>query len=409
MSNHYKNNQSNVDGIRNILNEITSIPYAEFVLRSKKIFQNDDGSPKYTGYDNKENINNWKGTNQKNEITLFCPKTPPDFPDHPHGEFKVLPSNHIHGNRGCDVCSNNRLTKYTWLQKIKNSPYHKDADGDFLYDYDKVPFDIKSDQRIKIICPKHSDFESTPKRHLQGRGCRDCYFEKRRDTKDEWIEKIKKSGFHQKDGELIYNYDNVVYKNGRTLVQITCPIHGDFLKTPQLHLLGVGCPDCSKQNRGEKNFEDYLKNNFKSYKTQKRFPLCVGNESRKTKRCTTLPFDFYLPEYKTAIEIDGEGHFNPGFRGGNTERYGFEERKQYDTIKNEFVKKGTDSDIDYLIRIAYLGGNTQKMIEDFEKLFKEIEKSPSKRSIFLSVGYPEKGWNDPEYLKKMENLKREVG
>ncbi len=45
-----------------------------------------------------------------------------------------------------------------------------------------------------------------------------------------------------------FNYDKVEYVNGTTKVIITCPIHGDFLQTPQNHLNG-GCKKCADSNR----------------------------------------------------------------------------------------------------------------------------------------------------------------
>lgn len=43
-----------------------------------------------------------------------------------------------------------------------------------------------------------------------------------------------------------YNYDKVKYENNKTKVIITCPEHGDFLQTPNKHLLGKGCPQCGR-------------------------------------------------------------------------------------------------------------------------------------------------------------------
>ena len=51
-----------------------------------------------------------------------------------------------------------------------------------------------------------------------------------------------------------YSYDKTVYKNQRTKVIITCPIHGDFLQTPKNHMNGQGCPICGK---------DYARNHIK--------------------------------------------------------------------------------------------------------------------------------------------------
>lgn len=47
-----------------------------------------------------------------------------------------------------------------------------------------------------------------------------------------------------------YTYENVVYKKWNIKVSITCPIHGEFLQTPNGHLNGNGCPKCSYIKRG---------------------------------------------------------------------------------------------------------------------------------------------------------------
>ena len=42
-----------------------------------------------------------------------------------------------------------------------------------------------------------------------------------------------------------YFYHHVDYINAHTKVRITCPIHGDFLQTPNAHQNGAGCPKCN--------------------------------------------------------------------------------------------------------------------------------------------------------------------
>lgn len=42
-----------------------------------------------------------------------------------------------------------------------------------------------------------------------------------------------------------YSYHHVNYIDAHTKVSITCPIHGDFLQSPNHHLRGVGCPKCN--------------------------------------------------------------------------------------------------------------------------------------------------------------------
>jgi uncharacterized C2H2 Zn-finger protein len=42
-----------------------------------------------------------------------------------------------------------------------------------------------------------------------------------------------------------YDYSKVVYRNSKTKVIITCPVHGDFEQTPNSHMQGTRCPKCA--------------------------------------------------------------------------------------------------------------------------------------------------------------------
>ena len=48
-----------------------------------------------------------------------------------------------------------------------------------------------------------------------------------------------------------YDYSKTIYVNAQKKVIITCPIHGDFMQTPNSHLYGRGCPECGKIKAGE--------------------------------------------------------------------------------------------------------------------------------------------------------------
>lgn len=48
-----------------------------------------------------------------------------------------------------------------------------------------------------------------------------------------------------------YTYNNVVYYNAHTHVNITCPLHGDWSQTPMNHITGgYGCPTCGNIKKG---------------------------------------------------------------------------------------------------------------------------------------------------------------
>lgn len=69
------------------------------------------------------------------------------------------------------------------------------------------------------------------------------------------MRKLSKESFVAKANIIFenkYDYSKVNYVNSSTLVDIICPIHGMFKKTPNHHLNGQGCPICAKIARVEK-------------------------------------------------------------------------------------------------------------------------------------------------------------
>ena len=58
------------------------------------------------------------------------------------------------------------------LTKIELIQEFKDLYGD-KYDYSKVKY-ISAKTNITIICKEHGEFQQTPSRHKNGRGCQKC-------------------------------------------------------------------------------------------------------------------------------------------------------------------------------------------------------------------------------------------
>lgn len=183
---------------------------------------------------------------QIDEITIICPE---------HGEFKQRPVLHLQGH-GCNECGKEiqaeTLRKINELRKITRSRKTQEfiekarkVHGDF-YNYDNVEY-INNATKVEIICPKHGSFLQRPSDHLKGHGCIQCKSEKSHDrqayTLEQWIFKAKE--IH---GDK-YDYNKVEYYNSQGYVTIICPIHGEFEQKANSHLLGYGCPECSKQSR----------------------------------------------------------------------------------------------------------------------------------------------------------------
>lgn len=225
--------------------------------------------------------------NNKTPVKIFCKR---------HGcYFYLRPDNHICLKQGCPECKFDKISKGTKQFIIDAISVHGGK-----YDYSQVKY-VNNKTKVKIICPIHGEFEQKPCRHLQGRGCRKCGGTAKSNT-NEFIKKAKSIY-----GDL-YVYDEVEYITNDVPVNIICPKHGKFEKTPAKHLSGQGCPVC-KQSVLERDIYNLLVDNKVLFYSQYRPEWLPNNMS----------LDFYLPDYNVAIECQGVQHFQPvDFFGGQS-------------------------------------------------------------------------------------------
>ena len=173
-----------------------------------------------------------------------------------------------------------------------------------VYDYSSVRY-LRSNGPIQVRCRVHGIFTQRADVHLAGAGCRPCNHkegvEKLRLTEKDIISRIRADtpGFIKRTEEGIvlrclthgrvvaklrdrytscymcpecaaarrlqvskkttadfiadarqvhgkkYRYKKTDYVRNSSNVTITCPTHGDFLQTPNAHLSGRGCAQCS--------------------------------------------------------------------------------------------------------------------------------------------------------------------
>lgn len=262
--------------------------------------------------------------NSKLKIKIICPI---------HGEFYKLAYSHIKLGEGCHKCSFKEKTKtHDDFVKDANKIHH----NRYKY-YDKY---VNDRTKIKITCLIHGEFNQTPNNHLRGNGCPFC----KGGIKKNHLYFINKSNIiHNKKYTYPQNYINAITK-----IDINCPIHGLFKQTPHDHLSGRGCPKC-KQSIGEKQILNYLNSKNINYISEKKFKNC------KYKK--TLLFDFYLPDYNTCIEYDGEQHYNYNNYFGGIEK--FKTLQIRDNIKNEYCKNNNIN----LIRIRFDENIDEKLNE----------------------------------------------
>jgi len=115
------------------------------------------------------------------KIKIICPE---------HGIFEQKPSSHLLGD-GCSKCSNKyNYTTEEFIEKA-NKIHNK------KYDYSLTKY-TKSQNKIKIICEKHGIFEQKASSHLQGFKCPKCYNDKKTYTTNIFIKlsNIKHNNFY---------------------------------------------------------------------------------------------------------------------------------------------------------------------------------------------------------------------
>ena len=167
-------------------------------------------------------------TSTNDKVCIICPE---------HGDFWQRPHNHLKG-QGCPKCSGRFKTDTEYfIEKAKKIHGNK-------YDYSKVEY-INAHTKVCIICPEHGEFWQTPQNHLQNKGCKLCGVEEVKKTKAYTNENFIELSNKIHGGK--YRYDKVKYVNSNTEVIITCPLHGDFVQKPYIHLQGFGCAKCSKR------------------------------------------------------------------------------------------------------------------------------------------------------------------
>jgi len=256
---------------------------------------------------------NYRGNHK--DIDIYCKKC--------DRYFAQRPSVHKRGG-GCKVCSS------------KEGKYHfKKTKEEFIsgasikhrnkYDYSKVIYN-NDRSKVIIICSEHGKIKQSAGEHYRGK-VPYCCSPSKPVMLEEWKERANKKHFYH------YRYDKVgeTYKNKDSIVTIICPKHGDFYKHAGTHIgkqRPGGCYFC-KTSRGEIIVKKILNKNKINFTYQKTFP--------GMKYINELECDFYLKDFNTVIEYNGEQHYksNDFFGGIN----GFIEQQKRDKIKYEYLEK----------------------------------------------------------------------
>ena len=257
---------------------------------------------------NKYNYSKSVYFNRDTGLIIICNK---------HGEFIQKPRVHIQDRCGCPKCD---PTSILGNEKFIEKSIVKHGDK---YDYSKVEY-TKNNEKVKIICKEHGEFEQQAAAHLKGQGCPSCYTGNKKSNTKEFIE--KSTLLHNG----LYDYSLVEYKTKREKVKIICLDHGVFQQKASVHLSGHGCPIC-RNSKLEKYLRSKLVELNITFEQNKRYDDC--------RNYLPLPFDFYLTDMNILIECDGIQHREA------IEHFGGEERLKYqklnDSIKDEYCIKNS--------------------------------------------------------------------
>lgn len=152
-----------------------------------------------------------------------------------HGMFEQRPDNHLYGS-GCPRCGKGGRNATLETQELIER--FQSIHGVGTYDYSEVEH-TGLENKIKIICPKHTWFLQTPHSHLKGEGCPCCAG---RFPKDGRSRAQVYSDIHENQ----YDYSLMDLENVRFVRRkqsFTCKKHGVFKLTLSQHL-HRGCSGC---------------------------------------------------------------------------------------------------------------------------------------------------------------------
>ena len=224
-----------------------------------------------------------------------------------------------------------RISRRQTLEEVKHIV-------ELVEGYELLSTEYDPNKKIKIRHICGNEYEVTLNNFKRGKRCPICQLkrEEKRIKKDYVVKNINKEGYE------------VISLNGfnksSDKIKLKCPKGHIYEVSWNTFQQGRRCPYC-KSSKGENKVKDYLDSKNIIYYQQYKFEDCKNDRS--------LPFDFYLPQYNTCIEYDGQQHYKLIDFSGNMTIEEQEDRLEYykrnDNIKTKYCK---DNNIK-LIRIPY--------------------------------------------------------
>lgn len=239
-----------------------------------------------------------------------------------------------YGKGGCTLCCIEKRSR----SKRKGIEYFKKITEDAGMIFENVEYSKNDRTRILYRCPKHKDkgVLSTYVRNMKSNKGNCPYCIGRNRSQSDLEKELK---------ELHLNVKVLKYTSYSEPILVQCGFCGFTWETSGINLTqGHSCPNCPKSHF-ELSVQNLLDENNVSYICQYSFPDCKDKNP--------LPFDFYIPNINTLIEVDGEGHYIPIRRSSNMTEEDANNNLQivqkHDRIKDYYCEKNNIN----LIRIPY--------------------------------------------------------
>ena len=150
-----------------------------------------------------------------------------------HGEIKKRPGNIFELKEICSECSkqNQIISKEEFIKRAQEKHGNKYNYKNTLHTHDKT--------KIVIFCNTcQKEFMQYPFSYLNGNGCKQCFINDMKITKEVFIQRCYKKYLNK------FDYSKVNYLDFNEEIIIICPDHGEFLKTPS-NFLNFGCILCN--------------------------------------------------------------------------------------------------------------------------------------------------------------------
>lgn len=248
-------------------------------------------------------------------------------------------------NQGCAKCYADSLKMPKEKFKIRaNNNKHVNVIGEYTGTKNKV--EVKCVYCGKIFFMRADSI-------LEGRGHNACIHK----NIEKNIKRVPSKTQKQFIAELNRVNENIkplgLYTKTSDKMLFMCKICGNQWNARIDHVLygQSGCPKCNS-SKGENKIAAYLLDKNIQFITQYTFEDCKDK--------MPLPFDFYLSEYNTCIEYDGEQYY----KEVEYFRYSLDYIQNHDNIKTLYCKENNIT----LIRIPYTDfDNIEKILDEFIK------------------------------------------